>query len=120
MGRPPEEPEQPLTENSLLEVLDGTVMMYSLSVHQQLGKVLRCQSLSVARGVVRGAGAVREYVHICLCGASAHKLMPSSDLYYFCREGSNFGNLAGWGQTRFLKALLRYPRVTLDVWCSIL
>lgn len=39
LGRPPEEPERPLTENSLLEVLDGTVMMYSLSVHQQLGKV---------------------------------------------------------------------------------
>lgn len=41
LGRPPEEPEQPLTENSLLEVLDGAVMMYSLSVHQQLGKVAR-------------------------------------------------------------------------------
>lgn len=39
LGRPPEEPEQPLTENSLLEVLDGAVMMYNLSVHQQLGKV---------------------------------------------------------------------------------
>ena len=41
MGRPPEEPEQPLTENSLLEVLDGAIMMYNLSVHQQLGKVSR-------------------------------------------------------------------------------
>ncbi|KAH0509999.1 E3 ubiquitin-protein ligase RNF123 [Microtus ochrogaster] len=40
LGRPPEEPEQPLTENSLLEVLDGTVMMYNLSVHQQLGKMV--------------------------------------------------------------------------------
>lgn len=40
VGRPPEEPDQPLTENSLLEVLDGAVMMYNLSVHQQLGKVL--------------------------------------------------------------------------------
>ncbi|XP_040102863.1 E3 ubiquitin-protein ligase RNF123 isoform X2 [Oryx dammah] len=40
VGRPPEEPEQPLTENSLLEVLDGAVMMYSLSVHQQLGKMV--------------------------------------------------------------------------------
>uniref|UniRef100_A0A452QS34 RING-type E3 ubiquitin transferase n=1 Tax=Ursus americanus TaxID=9643 RepID=A0A452QS34_URSAM len=40
LGRPPEEPEQPLTENSLLEVLDGAVMMYSLSVHQQLGKMV--------------------------------------------------------------------------------
>ena len=39
VGRPPEEPEQPLTENSLLEVLDGAVIMYNLSVHQQLGKV---------------------------------------------------------------------------------
>lgn len=39
LGRPPEEPEQPITENSLLEVLDGIVMMYNLSVHQQLGKV---------------------------------------------------------------------------------
>ncbi|KAI4532422.1 hypothetical protein MG293_017687 [Ovis ammon polii] len=40
VGRPPEEPEQPLTENSLLEVLDGAVMMYNLSVHQQLGKMV--------------------------------------------------------------------------------
>ncbi|XP_021523276.2 E3 ubiquitin-protein ligase RNF123 isoform X5 [Aotus nancymaae] len=40
LGRPPEEPEQPLTENSLLEVLDGVVMMYNLSVHQQLGKMV--------------------------------------------------------------------------------
>lgn len=39
LGRPPEEPDQPITENSLLEVLDGIVMMYNLSVHQQLGKV---------------------------------------------------------------------------------
>lgn len=41
LGRPPEEPDQPITENSLLEVLDGIVMMYNLSVHQQLGKVSR-------------------------------------------------------------------------------
>uniref|UniRef100_A0A8D1FMH2 E3 ubiquitin-protein ligase RNF123 n=1 Tax=Sus scrofa TaxID=9823 RepID=A0A8D1FMH2_PIG len=40
LGRPPEEPEQPLTENSLLEVLDGAIMMYNLSVHQQLGKMV--------------------------------------------------------------------------------
>ncbi|KAB0396972.1 hypothetical protein E2I00_000553 [Balaenoptera physalus] len=40
VGRPPEEPEQPLTENSLLEVLDGAIMMYNLSVHQQLGKMV--------------------------------------------------------------------------------
>uniref|UniRef100_A0A674K6C9 RING-type E3 ubiquitin transferase n=1 Tax=Terrapene triunguis TaxID=2587831 RepID=A0A674K6C9_9SAUR len=39
LGRPPEEPEQSITENSLLEILDGIVMMYNLSVHQQLGKV---------------------------------------------------------------------------------
>ncbi|XP_053233325.1 E3 ubiquitin-protein ligase RNF123 isoform X2 [Podarcis raffonei] len=38
LGRPAEEPEQPITENSLLEILDGIVMMYNLSVHQQLGK----------------------------------------------------------------------------------
>lgn len=39
LGRPPEETELPITENSLLEILDGAVMMYNLSVHQQLGKV---------------------------------------------------------------------------------
>ncbi|NXH27887.1 RN123 ligase, partial [Myiagra hebetior] len=40
LGRPPEEPDQPISENSLLEVLDGIVMMYNLSVHQQLGKMV--------------------------------------------------------------------------------
>ncbi|XP_027692946.1 E3 ubiquitin-protein ligase RNF123 [Vombatus ursinus] len=40
LGRPPEEPDQPLTENSLLEILDGVIMMYNLSVHQQLGKMV--------------------------------------------------------------------------------
>uniref|UniRef100_A0A670HXK8 RING-type E3 ubiquitin transferase n=1 Tax=Podarcis muralis TaxID=64176 RepID=A0A670HXK8_PODMU len=40
LGRPAEEPEQPITENSLLEILDGIVMMYNLSVHQQLGKMV--------------------------------------------------------------------------------
>ncbi|XP_073208775.1 E3 ubiquitin-protein ligase RNF123 isoform X2 [Lepidochelys kempii] len=40
LGRPPEEPEQSITENSLLEILDGIVMMYNLSVHQQLGKMV--------------------------------------------------------------------------------
>uniref|UniRef100_A0A8C8SC67 RING-type E3 ubiquitin transferase n=1 Tax=Pelusios castaneus TaxID=367368 RepID=A0A8C8SC67_9SAUR len=40
LGRPPEELEQPITENSLLEILDGIVMMYNLSVHQQLGKMV--------------------------------------------------------------------------------
>lgn len=39
LGRPLEEPDQPITEKSLLEILDGVVMMYNLSVHQQLGKV---------------------------------------------------------------------------------
>lgn len=40
VGRPPEEPDIPITENSLLEMLDGVVMMYNLSVHQQLGKMV--------------------------------------------------------------------------------
>ncbi|KAM3915781.1 E3 ubiquitin-protein ligase RNF123 isoform 2-T2 [Leptodactylus fuscus] len=40
LGRPPEEAELPITENSLLEILDGAVMMYNLSVHQQLGKMV--------------------------------------------------------------------------------
>uniref|UniRef100_A0A4W4F8L0 E3 ubiquitin-protein ligase RNF123 n=1 Tax=Electrophorus electricus TaxID=8005 RepID=A0A4W4F8L0_ELEEL len=40
LGRPPEEPDQPITEKSLLEILDGIVMMYNLSVHQQLGKMV--------------------------------------------------------------------------------
>uniref|UniRef100_A0AAR2JJN2 E3 ubiquitin-protein ligase RNF123 n=1 Tax=Pygocentrus nattereri TaxID=42514 RepID=A0AAR2JJN2_PYGNA len=40
LGRPLEEPDQPITEKSLLEILDGIVMMYNLSVHQQLGKMV--------------------------------------------------------------------------------
>ncbi|KAL7985936.1 hypothetical protein Chor_011102 [Crotalus horridus] len=40
LGKPKEEPDQPITENSLLEILDGIVMMYNLSVHQQLGKMV--------------------------------------------------------------------------------
>uniref|UniRef100_A0A8C2HBG6 E3 ubiquitin-protein ligase RNF123 n=1 Tax=Cyprinus carpio TaxID=7962 RepID=A0A8C2HBG6_CYPCA len=40
LGRPFEEPDQPITEKSLLEILDGVVMMYNLSVHQQLGKMV--------------------------------------------------------------------------------
>uniref|UniRef100_A0A803SYW1 E3 ubiquitin-protein ligase RNF123 n=1 Tax=Anolis carolinensis TaxID=28377 RepID=A0A803SYW1_ANOCA len=40
LGKPSEEPEQQITENSLLEILDGIVMMYNLSVHQQLGKMV--------------------------------------------------------------------------------
>ncbi|MEQ2182596.1 hypothetical protein GOODEAATRI_023988, partial [Goodea atripinnis] len=39
LGRPQEEPDQPITDKSLLEIIDGIVMMYNLSVHQQLGKV---------------------------------------------------------------------------------
>lgn len=40
LGRPEEEPDHPITENSLLEILDGIIMMYNLSVHQQLGKMV--------------------------------------------------------------------------------
>uniref|UniRef100_A0A671NZD9 B30.2/SPRY domain-containing protein n=1 Tax=Sinocyclocheilus anshuiensis TaxID=1608454 RepID=A0A671NZD9_9TELE len=40
LGRPLDEPDQPITEKSLLEILDGVVMMYNLSVHQQLGKMV--------------------------------------------------------------------------------
>lgn len=39
LGRPVEELEQPFADKSLLEIVDGIVMMYNLSVHQQLGKV---------------------------------------------------------------------------------
>lgn len=39
LGRPLEEPDQPIADKSLLEIIDGIVMMYNLSVHQQLGKV---------------------------------------------------------------------------------
>lgn len=39
LGRPLEEPDQPIADKSLLEIVDGIVMMYNLSVHQQLGKV---------------------------------------------------------------------------------
>ncbi|KAK5873202.1 hypothetical protein PBY51_013834 [Eleginops maclovinus] len=40
LGRPLEEPEQPIADKSLLEIVDGIVMMYNLSVHQQLGKMV--------------------------------------------------------------------------------
>ncbi|XP_069792976.1 E3 ubiquitin-protein ligase RNF123 isoform X2 [Narcine bancroftii] len=40
LGRPPDEPEHAITEKSLLEILDGAVIMYNLSVHQQLGKMV--------------------------------------------------------------------------------
>ncbi|KAI4788463.1 hypothetical protein KUCAC02_035832 [Chaenocephalus aceratus] len=35
-----EESEQPIADKSLLEIVDGIVMMYNLSVHQQLGKMV--------------------------------------------------------------------------------
>lgn len=108
MGRPPEEPEQPLTENSLLEVLDGTVMMYNLSVHQQLGKVLHCQSMFVVRGVLRGG--THECFHACLLvlvhTSISHSktlllLLPGSGLYCFCQKRPSFGNFASWVETVF-------------------
>ncbi|CAN9512237.1 unnamed protein product [Ophioblennius macclurei] len=40
LGRPLEEPDQLMTDKSLLEIVDGIVMMYNLSVHQQLGKMV--------------------------------------------------------------------------------
>lgn len=39
LGRLIDEPDQQVADKSLLEILDGIVMMYNLSVHQQLGKV---------------------------------------------------------------------------------
>lgn len=74
LGRPPEEPEQPLTENSLLEVLDGAVMMYNLSVHQQLGKVSHWWPMSMSCGptclmllcVSGGGGYLRMTAHECV------------------------------------------------------
>lgn len=51
LGKPTEEPDQPITENSLLEILDGIVMMYNLSVHQQLGKVSRIHFSEVPNSV---------------------------------------------------------------------
>uniref|UniRef100_A0A8C6NNE0 RING-type E3 ubiquitin transferase n=1 Tax=Nothobranchius furzeri TaxID=105023 RepID=A0A8C6NNE0_NOTFU len=40
LGRPLEEPDKPIADKSLLEIIDGIVMMYNLSVHQQLGKMV--------------------------------------------------------------------------------
>uniref|UniRef100_A0A3Q1I6T5 RING-type E3 ubiquitin transferase n=1 Tax=Anabas testudineus TaxID=64144 RepID=A0A3Q1I6T5_ANATE len=40
LGRPLEEPDQSFADKSLLEIVDGIVMMYNLSVHQQLGKMV--------------------------------------------------------------------------------
>uniref|UniRef100_A0A3B4GVD5 E3 ubiquitin-protein ligase RNF123 n=1 Tax=Pundamilia nyererei TaxID=303518 RepID=A0A3B4GVD5_9CICH len=40
LGRPLEEPDQQIADKSLLEIVDGIVMMYNLSVHQQLGKMV--------------------------------------------------------------------------------
>lgn len=56
LGRPAEEPGQPITENSLLEILDGIVMMYNLSVHQQLGKVSRIHFRGVSSPVPHSHG----------------------------------------------------------------
>nr|XP_032822269.1 E3 ubiquitin-protein ligase RNF123 isoform X1 [Petromyzon marinus]XP_032822271.1 E3 ubiquitin-protein ligase RNF123 isoform X2 [Petromyzon marinus] len=39
-GRPITEAEDPPGDHSLIEILDGIVMMYSMSVHQQLGKMV--------------------------------------------------------------------------------
>lgn len=39
LGRPLDQSEQSFGDKSLLEMVDGVVMMYNLSVHQQLGKV---------------------------------------------------------------------------------
>lgn len=65
LGRPPEEPEQPLTENSLLEVLDGAIMMYNLSVHQQLGKVVpRWSSTCVVQQGSAGAPGMTARGHV--------------------------------------------------------
>lgn len=68
MGRPPEEPEQPLTENSLLEVLDGAIMMYNLSVHQQLGKVSHHWSMRM----LCGSGCL----DACVCAPTRAHVSP--------------------------------------------
>lgn len=71
LGRPPEEPEQPLTENSLLEVLDGAVMMYNLSVHQQLGKVSRQWPASVSCAPALWMPVCTRRVPVCVCAQCA-------------------------------------------------
>lgn len=73
LGRPPEEPEQPLTENSLLEVLDGTVMMYNLSVHQQLGKVCTVNPCMV--------GCMNTFTLVCGVLEDTDMLLPDPDTY---------------------------------------
>ncbi|XP_057701167.1 E3 ubiquitin-protein ligase RNF123 isoform X2 [Corythoichthys intestinalis] len=40
LGRPAQESDRPVADKSLLEITDGIVMMYNLSVHQQLGKMV--------------------------------------------------------------------------------
>ncbi|KAM8868482.1 E3 ubiquitin-protein ligase RNF123 isoform 2-T2 [Synchiropus picturatus] len=40
LGRPVDGAEPRVTQKSLLELIDGLVMMYNLSVHQQLGKMV--------------------------------------------------------------------------------
>lgn len=52
LGRPQEEPDQPITDKSLLEIIDGIVMMYNLSVHQQLGKVSPVPHLTEAAAIL--------------------------------------------------------------------
>lgn len=52
LGRPLEEPDQQIADKSLLEIVDGIVMMYNLSVHQQLGKVSECVCVSECASVV--------------------------------------------------------------------
>lgn len=80
LGRPPEEPEQPLTENSLLEVLDGAVMMYNLSVHQQLGKVSRQWSKGTACGF-----ACAPHARVCRGACkTAHECVPRQDCCQCC------------------------------------
>lgn len=51
LGRPLEEPDQPIADKSLLEIIDGIVMMYNLSVHQQLGKVSLNSSTAASTAV---------------------------------------------------------------------
>lgn len=52
LGRPLDQSEQSFGDKSLLEIVDGVVMMYNLSVHQQLGKVSPVKE--------RGGGSGRE------------------------------------------------------------
>lgn len=64
LGRPQEEPDQHFADKSLLEIVDGIVMMYNLSVHQQLGKVSCCRENSWSDSVT-WCGAVHRLVRGC-------------------------------------------------------